>query len=93
MSDLIRIGGMYKKEKNGKRYLSGKVMNAVALEKGQRIVVHMDIEKRQDNWPDCSLVCYPLDETDDWKREKKPDEEKSKDQDRLPPIEDDSMPF
>jgi uncharacterized protein (DUF736 family) len=58
-SDLKRIGGLWLQEKNGKKYLSGKLDEPITLPAGTRILIFPARDRKSDKSPTHSLLIAP----------------------------------
>jgi hypothetical protein len=58
-SELKRIGGLWLQQKDGKKYLSGKLDEPITLPAGTRIMVFPARERKSDRSPTHSLLIAP----------------------------------
>jgi uncharacterized protein (DUF736 family) len=58
-SELKRIGGLWISEKNGRKYLSGKLDEPITLPAGMRILIFPARDRKSDKSPTHTLLVAP----------------------------------
>jgi hypothetical protein len=58
-SDLKRVAGLWVQEKNGRKYLSGKLDERVILEPGMKLFIFAAKERRTEKSPSHNLFVAP----------------------------------
>jgi hypothetical protein len=64
-SDMKRIGGLWLQEKNGRKFLSGKLDERVVIEAGCRLFVFAAKERRTDKSPSHYVCVAPAEARQD----------------------------